>query len=147
MTASWKTITLTPKNSYFAEEDPLPFVPAEIWQAEIFSPPYLFKPGARPEITQAPATLNYGESGSITVKDATQDGSLVLVKLGTVTHSLDYGQLLAPATINNVALGTPSSIDFTAPENANLYPPGYYMMFYVNDIGKPSKATMVKLEA
>jgi len=136
-----------PKNSYFAEEDPLPFVPAEIWQAEIFSPPYLFKPGARPEITQAPATLNYGESGSITVKDATQDGSLVLVKLGTVTHSLDYGQLLAPATINNVALGTPSAISFTAPENANLYPPGYYMMFYVNDIGKPSKATMVKLEA
>jgi hypothetical protein len=135
-----------PQHTYFAEGDPLPFVPAEIYEAEIFSPPYLFKPGARPEINDAPETLKYGESGTITVKDATQDGSLVMVKLGTVTHSLDYGQLLAEATINNVNLGATSAIDFTAPENANLYPPGYYMMFYVNDIGKPSKAKMVKLE-
>ncbi|MGB3401753.1 MAG: galactose oxidase early set domain-containing protein [Microcoleaceae cyanobacterium] len=135
-----------PQHSYYAEGDPLPFVPAEIYEAEIFSPPYLFKPGARPEITNAPETLTYGESGSIAVKDATKDGSLVMVKLGTVTHSLDYGQLLAEATINNVSLGATSSIDFTTPENANLYPPGYYMMFYVNDIGKPSKAKMVKLE-
>lgn len=136
-----------PKNTYFAEEDPLPFVPAEIYQAEIFSPPYLFKPGARPEIINAPETLKYGQSDTIAVKDATQDGSLVMVKLGTVTHSLDYGQLLAEAIINNVDLGATSAIDFTAPENANLYPPGYYMMFYINDIGKPSKAKMVKLEA
>ncbi|MDJ0554258.1 MAG: galactose oxidase early set domain-containing protein [Microcoleaceae cyanobacterium MO_207.B10] len=135
-----------PQNSYFAEEDPLPFVPAEIYQAEIFSPPYLFKPGARPEIVDAPETLKYGQSDTIAVKDATQDGSLVMVKLGTVTHSLDYGQLLAEATINNVDIGATSAIDFTAPDNANLYPPGYYMMFYVNDIGKPSKAKMVKLE-
>ncbi|MFM8005216.1 MAG: hypothetical protein ACKO86_09770, partial [Dolichospermum sp.] len=33
---------------YYAEGDPEPFVPAEIWQGEIFSPPYLFKSGERP---------------------------------------------------------------------------------------------------
>lgn len=125
----------------------LPYIPAEILQAEIFSPPYLFKPGARPEISQAPATLKYGQAGTISVKNATQNSSVVLVGLGSTTHSFDYGQRLAETKITNVNLGTQSSISFTAPDNANLYPPGYYMMFCVNDNGKPSVAKMVKLEA
>ena len=134
--------------SYFAEGDNKePFVPAEIWQAEIFSPPYLFKSGPRPEIVEAPETIKYGQSGMVSVKDATKEGSLVLIKLGAVTHSFDYGQRLADLQIENLALGNESSINFKAPKNANLYPPGYYMMFYLNELGKPSHAKMVKLEA
>jgi hypothetical protein len=130
---------------YFAVGDKEPFVPAEIWQGEIFSPPYLFKPGSRPEIINAPETLQYGQSETITVKDGTKDGSLVLVKLGSVTHSFDFGQRLAELPIKNVVLGDESTIEFNAPENANLYPPGYYMMFYLNDVGKPSHAKMINL--
>jgi hypothetical protein len=132
---------------YFAEGDTEPFVPAEIWQAEIFSPPYLFKPGLRPKIVKAPEKLKYGQSGSISVNNATEKGSLVLVKLGSVTHSFDFGQRLADLAIANVVFGEESSINFNAPKNANLYPPGYYMMFYLNDVGKPSRAKMVKIEA
>ncbi|MEH1837437.1 MAG: galactose oxidase early set domain-containing protein [Nostoc sp.] len=132
--------------SYFIEGDKEPFVPSEIWQAEIFSPPYLFKPGTRPEIVKAPETLNYGKSNSISVKDATEKGSVVLIKLGAVTHSLDYGQRLADLEVENVAIGDESAIKFKAPKNANLYPPGYYMIFYLNELGKPSHAKMVKLE-
>lgn len=138
--------------SYFIKEylnkgDKEPFVPSEIWQAEIFSPPYLFKPGTRPEIVTAPESLNYGKSSSISVKDATKTGSVVLVKLGSVTHSLDYGQRLADLPIENIDFKNESAIKFKAPKNANLYPPGYYMMFYLNELGKPSHAKMVKLEA
>jgi len=132
--------------SYFAKNDPEHFVPAEIWQAEIFSPPYLFKPGARPEIIEVPNALKYGEFGKISVENATENGSLVLVKLGAETHSFDFGQRLVDLPIKNIALGEKSEIDFQAPTNSNLYPPGYYMMFYLNDIGKPSHAQMVKLE-
>lgn len=132
---------------YFAEGDTEPFVPAEIWQGEIFSPPYLFKSGPRPEIMTAPETLKYGQAGTITVKDkdATKDGSLVLSKLGSVTHSFDYGQRLVDLPIKVLEDG--SSMEFKAPTNAHLYPPGYYMMFYLNDIDKPSHAKLVKLEA
>jgi hypothetical protein len=136
--------------SYFVQGDPEPpepFVPGEIWQAEIFSPPYLYKPGLRPQILTAPEQLNYGQSGSISVKNATEKGSVVLVKLGAVTHSFDYGQRLAELAIANVVLGDESTINFNAPTNANLYPPGYYMMFYVNEVGKPSRAKMVKIAA
>ncbi len=132
--------------SYFAKGDPEPFVPAEIWQAEIFSPPYLFKPGTRPEIVTAPSRLQYGQTNKIAVKDATQQGTLVLVKLGAETHSFDFGQRLVELPINSVNLSDQSEISFQAPTNANLYPPGYYMMFYLNNVGKPSHAKMVKLE-
>jgi hypothetical protein len=133
--------------SYFAEGDKEPFVPAEIWQAEAFSPPYLFKPGPRPEIVNAPDAIAYGQSGTIFVQNATQDGSLVLIKLGAVTHSFDYGQRLVQLPIERVTLNNESYIRFKAPDNAHLYPPGYYMMFYLNGLEKPSRAKIVKLSA
>jgi len=133
--------------SYFAKGDTEPFVPAEIWQAEIFSPPYLFKPGSRPEILKAPRSIKYSQLDKISVKDATQNGSLVLIKLGAETHSFDFGQRLVELPIEKIALGEQSEIDFETPTNPHLYPPGYYMIFYLNDVGKPSHAKMVKLEA
>ncbi|MCZ2201356.1 galactose oxidase early set domain-containing protein [Cylindrospermopsis raciborskii] len=138
----------SPQSYFLVEGDSQPFVPAEIWQAEIFSPPYLFQPGLRPEIVQVPTTLNYGRKDGILVKNATEKGSVVLVKLGAVTHSFDYGQKLAELSNVNVpnVMGDKSLIVFKTPENANLYPPGYYMMFYLNNLGKPSIAKMVKLE-
>jgi hypothetical protein len=127
---------------YYADGDSEPFVPAEIWQGEIFSPPYLFKPGERPEIVSVPDVIEYGQTGVIAIKGATEKSSLVLNKLGSVTHSIDNGQRLIELPSKLV---DNSSLRFTAPTNANLYPPGYYMMFYLNDIGKPSHAKIIRL--
>lgn len=132
--------------SYFVEEDlDIPFAPAEVWQAEIFSPPYLFGASPRPELTNETTVLTYRGSGSVTVGNVTsdlEDGSLVLVKLGSITHAFDYGQILADLDFS-VTEG--QELSFALPDNANLYPPGYYMMFYVNAQGKPSEAKMVQL--
>ncbi|WP_055077780.1 galactose oxidase early set domain-containing protein [Pseudanabaena sp. 'Roaring Creek'] len=130
---------------YFADGNVEPFVPSEIWQGEIFSPPYLYKAGSRPEITSSPQILKYGQSDRIVVKDGTSNPSVVMVKLGTVTHSFDYGQRLAKLPIK-VAQDN-SSVGITAPDNPHLYPPGYYMLFYLNDIGKPSHAQIVQLQS
>jgi Domain of unknown function (DUF1929) len=130
---------------YFADGNTEPFVPTEIWQGEIFSPPYLFKPGGRPKIIQSPQILNYGQSNIITIQDGTIDPTVVLIKLGTVTHSFDYGQRLAKLPVQmNADL---ASVTITAPDNSHLYPPGHYMMFYLNNIGKPSLAQIVQLKA
>ena len=121
---------------------------------EIFNPPYLFIEGPRPEIVTAPQTLEHGQASQVTVNnieinDVSDRGSLVMVKLGTITHSFDYGQRLADLSIQGVTDNGDGSytIDFTAPENPNLYAPGYYMMFYLNSSGKPSVAEMVQLTA
>ncbi len=139
--------------SYFVEGDPVPFVPAEIWQTEIFNPPYLFIDGPRPEIITSPSTLNYGEASTLTVKNvdlksADDEGSLVMVKLGTITHSFDYGQHLTDVPIKDVINNNDGTytVNFTAPENANLHTPGHYMMFYLNSLGKPSVAKIVQLQ-
>ncbi|MDB9474028.1 glyoxal oxidase [Dolichospermum circinale] len=136
--------------AYFVDGDPEPFVPAETWQAEIFTPPYLLKAGPRPEFTKAPETLKYGERGKVVLNTTSKSGSLVLIKLSSGTHSFDFGQRLADLKIKSLEIypNNPNklSVKFTAPKNANLYPPGYYMMFYVNDDGVPSEAKFVKLE-
>lgn len=145
--------------SYFAydDEEGVPFAPAEIWQVEIFNPPYLFGPGDRPEINISGISgddipvYHYGESETITVSNAEdQQGGLVLVKLGSITHSFDADQRLADLDIEDYDLDDGIAyVNFSLPENAHLYPPGHYMMFYVNGEGKgkPSMAKIIQLAA
>ena len=125
---------------------PEPSIPSEAWEAEVFSPPYLYLPDPRPEITQAPKSLSYGDRAAITVKNATANASLVLIRLPSTTHGMDLGQQLIDVPID----ATPSStgqVTFTAPSKSPIATPGYYMVFYVNGSGKPSKAAFVQLGA
>jgi hypothetical protein len=68
----------------------------------------------------------------------------VLVKLGSVTHSFDFGQRLAPLTI--ASSSEDGTLNLQAPTNANLYPPGYYMLFCLDGRGVPSEAKMVQVK-
>jgi hypothetical protein len=130
---------------YFADGNKEPFVPAEIWRSEIFSPPYLQAAEQRPQITQAPAQLSYGQAFELAVN--TPSGSAasgaVLVKLASVTHSFDVGQRLAPLSLEGSAGA--GRLILRAPDNAHLYPPGYYMLFCLDAAGVPSVARMVQL--
>ncbi len=55
---------------------------------EIFRPPYLFK-GARPEIADAPASVGYGQSFTVTTPAAAQITHVRAIRLGSVTHAFD----------------------------------------------------------
>jgi hypothetical protein len=59
--------------------------------AEIFSPPYLFK-GPQPTVTVAPTTLTYGQTFSITTPDASKIQKVSFVRVGSVTHNFDQDQ-------------------------------------------------------
>jgi hypothetical protein len=108
--------------------------------AEIFSPPYLFK-GSRPSISSAPTTAGYGTQFTVTTPDATTIGSVVLIRLGAMTHQMDRSQNYVPLPFTSGA-GT-LSVQMTA--NKNLAPPGDYMLFIVNGNGIPSMASMVTI--
>ena len=109
--------------------------------AEIYSPPYLFK-GARPTITSAPSSLTYGAQFTAQTPDAANISSVSLIRLGSVTHAFNQNQRYVPLTF------TPSagSLSVQSPANANIAPPGYYMLFVVNTSGVPSVATFVQME-
>jgi hypothetical protein len=114
-------------------------VPDEM-NAEFFSPPYLFK-GARPTITQAPTQIQYGVSFFVGTPDAANIKSAVLIRTGAVTHFFDQNTRYVPVTMQQASGG----LTLTAPANSFQAPPGYYMLFLVNNNGVPSIAPFMQL--
>jgi hypothetical protein len=114
--------------------------------AEIFSPPYLFQPDGtlapRPSIDAAPSSTSYGAPMEIATGDPVSIRKVALVRLGAVTHSNNMEQRYVPLSF---AAGT-TSITATAPPNANIAPPGFYMLFIIDANGVPSVARMVSLQ-
>jgi hypothetical protein len=68
---------------------------------------------------------------------------VALVRLGAVTHSVNMEQRYVPLSFT-VGSGW---VTATAPGNANIAPPGRYMLFLVDSNGVPSVARMVTVQA
>jgi hypothetical protein len=108
---------------------------------EIYSPPYLFK-GPRPTVTSAPDTVHYGQSFSVDTPDAARIDKVSLVRMGTVTHNFDMDQRF----LNLSMTAGSGSVTINGPANANLAPPGWYMVFLVDDEGVPSMGQIVQID-
>jgi hypothetical protein len=115
--------------------------PDEELRLEIFSPPYLFR-GPRPVIDHAPDSADYGSTILIQTAQANDIKWISLVRNGVTTHSFDNGQRLLDLPIGARA---PADLHATMPANGNLAPPGWYMLFLVNNAGVPSIATWLRL--
>jgi len=111
-------------------------------QAEIFSPPYLFK-GSRPTITGAPDLAQYASSFNVQTPDAANIASVSLIRPGSVTHAFDEDQRFVNLTFQSSS----GNLTIQAPANANLAPPGYYMLFLISNAGVPSVASFIRLPA
>jgi len=113
--------------------------------AEIYSPPYLFQadgsPAPRPTIDSAPASTDYGATMDVATANAASIGKVALVRLGAVTHSDNMEQRYIPLSFTAGATG----LTATAPPNANIAPPGFYMLFIIDTNGVPSVARMVSV--
>lgn len=109
--------------------------------AEVYSPPYLFR-GARPSISSAPTSVQYGETFRIQTADAANIGSVVFMRPGATTHSQNMEDRLVPLTFSSPVAG---ALDIQAPTNPNIAPPGYYMLFILNQNKIPSVATFVHI--
>jgi hypothetical protein len=114
--------------------------------AEIFSPPYLFNAdgttATRPVITGAPATVTYGQVFTIWTPGAANIRKVTWIRLSAVTHSFNQNQRM---NVLSFSLAASNRLAVTAPSNANLAPPGHYMVFVVNSSGVPSVAKVVRI--
>ena len=114
--------------------------------AEIYYPPYLFdssgNPATRPTITTATAFADPGTTLNIETPDAATVQRVSLVKLGSVTHSVDMDQRF----LNLPFTRTGGTLQATLPANVNQTPPGYYMIFVINGAGVPSEAKIVRID-
>jgi hypothetical protein len=115
--------------------------------AELFTPPYLFKTDGsgelapRPAVTDAPSTVGLGGKLTLTTPDAAAVRKVALVRLGANTHSVDMEQRYVPLAFTAGS----GVIDATVPANPNVLPLGVYMAFVVDASGVPSVARMVRV--
>jgi hypothetical protein len=95
----------------------------------------------RPSISSAPSNINYGNTFTVQTPDAASISAVVLVRNGAVTHSFGMDQREVGLSFT---AGT-ASLNVTAPPDSNIAPPGYYMLFLLNNSGVPSDATFVQI--
>ena len=110
--------------------------------AEIFSPPYLFK-GARPTISSAPAAVGYGQTFFVQTPNAASITKVTWIRLPSVTHAFDMNQRINRLNFSQASGG----LNVTAPASANLCPPGHYMIFILDGNGVPSVAKIIQITA
>jgi len=109
--------------------------------AEIYSPPYLFQ-GPRPAIHTAPGAFTYGATFRVRSREARHIASVVLMRPGAATHAQNMEQRYVGLSFRHRGA---RQLLVTAPTEPNVAPPGYYMMFLVDDNGIPSVSRMVHL--
>ncbi len=114
---------------------------------EIYQPSYLFNAdgslATRPVIgAGVPSSISYGGAFSVPTPDAANIASVVLMKAGSVTHSFDMDQRYVGLSFTVDA----GSLKVTGPPMSNIAPPGYYMLFLVNQAGTPSLASWVQVQ-
>jgi galactose oxidase len=110
---------------------------------QYYYPGYMFRP--RPEILSAPGSFDYGDAIALTTP-AEAPAEVVLVSLGSMTHSMDFGQRHVQLEIVS-STPTPPGVLTTAkaPASPATAPPGYYMLFVLNAGRTPSVARIVRL--
>ena len=114
--------------------------------AQLFNPPYLYNGtvlAPRPTWGTVPPTLFYGQSFAATVGAGQSIGRVTLIKNGSTTHSFNFEQRFIELAFTQQG----NSLTISAPANANLATPGFYMLFALDAAGTPSVAKIVKLEA
>ncbi len=113
--------------------------------AEIYYPPYLFgKSGgmaSRPAIIESPQTIDPGRFFSITLQDGQPIDSVVLVRTGSVTHSVNFDQRRIPLTFRQFG----SQVNLEVPSSGAIVPPGFYLLFVLDRNGVPSHGRIVRL--
>ena len=113
--------------------------PAET-NAEIFSPPYLFK-GPRPTISSVPSIVGYGTPFTITTPDAAAIDSISLIRIGSTTHAFDANQRFQWLSFTRGS----GSLSVTVPDNRNVTPLGHYLVFILDNNGVPSVGKIIRV--
>jgi Domain of unknown function (DUF1929) len=114
------------------------------YRTEIFKPAYFSS--TRPTISAAPTVGAYGQSITIPTPNASSITRVSLVRLAASTHHYDANVRLVWLQIKS---RTGSSITVSAPINANIAPPGYYMIHVLTGSTTtafvPSVARIIKI--
>ena len=116
--------------------------------AEIYYPPYLFKPGRTGELAQRPVVTSVSTrsllwSSPFTMQMSTTDpvSRVIMLRTGSATHNFNGDQ--RRIALSHTQVG--KDLFLTMHGSRNHVPPGYYMVFVFDAKGVPSVAEIIKL--
>ena len=119
--------------------------PQENDNVEIYYPPYLYDGSGgwavRPEISSAPSYLDIGHTFVVGMANAQAVRRFVMVKTGSVSHGVNFDQRFVELTFQQNG----SQLTVQAPTRAPDAPPGYYLLFAINQDGTPSIARIARV--
>ena len=120
------------------------------YNAELFTPWYLFKSdgsgrlAARPSILEIPNVLEYRQRFRLVSREARRIARVTWIRLPATTHAFDSNQRFDEIAVARSATA-PDVLRLTAPSNPNLMPPGHYLVTIIDDLGVPSVSKTVQL--
>lgn len=122
------------------------------YSVELYKPWYFFA-GQRPAIVGQSwsGSVNWGELHSIdvSVRQGLGIKRLALVRNASVTHAFDSNQRYIEPELGPVQVvsgpGTTWRVNFIVPRSGYLAPPGWYMVFAIDDLDRPSLATWLHI--
>jgi hypothetical protein len=109
-------------------------------RSEFYVPSYYN--ASRPTISSDPTGGDYGGTINISTPDAADIQKVSLLRLSTFTHG--FNSELRFIWLQIQSKGS-SSVTVSAPVNAKIAPPGYYMIHVLNSAGVPSIAKVIKI--
>ncbi len=108
-----------------------------IRKIELYEPPYVAVAN-RIAMPTAPSLVQYNQSFDVTIdRPATEISRVVLVRNSSVTHSTDNDQRMVAL---EVVSRSGNSIRVKSPPTGNVAPPGYYMLWVIDNAGNPAQA-------
>jgi hypothetical protein len=111
------------------------------YNAEVYTPAYLGLP-KRPVISSTASSWRYGATHNVWLATKITVSQVVLMRPGSVTHSLEENARRVPLTWK---WGANGALQVQTPSNANVAPPGDYMVFVVDNRGVSSAAKWIRL--
>ncbi len=119
--------------------------PQKNLNVEVYYPPYLFDSGnqrvVQDTVSSIQGELQIGETFDVEMATTTPISRIAMIKTGSVTHSWNSEQRFNEL----VFVQRGSTLSVQAPTRAVDAPPGFYMLFAVNDAGIPAIAPILKV--
>ncbi|HYF98489.1 MAG TPA: galactose oxidase-like domain-containing protein [Candidatus Saccharimonadales bacterium] len=108
---------------------------------ELFRPWYFFE-SSRPEITNQPDEVLHNEKFKLRYSHPKAINKVVIIRPSSVTHSLNTEQRLVELELLSKSV---NELELKSPPNGLISPPGYYMLFLIDEDGIPSRSRFMRI--
>ena len=111
-------------------------------QIDIFEPAYVGEAG-RPTITSCPKNVSYDTAFNVDTPQAGSIARVALIRCGSITHGFNSDQRYVGLQFT---VKDGNTITVAPPPGGDVAPPGYYMLWLIDDQGRPcQRASFIRL--